>query len=282
MARKVMPRGPQTITELELVNTTGAPQANSYVRVDRSLGLVNQRLYRQHMTYYAEATLQTDQTQGLVEVYALATNWWCLGALRTAKKMHDRAMKDERNASGQSRWYDFRISGAPGGADELIPAGLIGDGAGGTVAVDTTGSEYEFSRIEDADGNGKAFSLFAASGATAYNVFTEWDRMGNIDVDPTSAPLGGYDAIVSDVQSENQVDLLEKGNNPPYNRLVMNLRWVKVGELYQTAGGAQSLSTGLFAAPLGLVYLKGFAATTSNVRLIVPPGDYKGVMASAI
>lgn len=275
-----MNRGPQTVTELDLTNPTGVPQAHSFVRIDRSLGLVNQRLYRQHMTYYAEAQLQTDQTQGVVEVYTLATNWWCLGAMRMAKKMHDRAMKEERVATGQARWYDFRISGLPPAADELIPAGL--DTNGSRVAVTTSGSEYEYSRVEDADGNAKTFELFTASGTGAYNVFTEWDRMGNIDSDPTSAPLGGYDAIVSDIQSENEVDLLEKGNNPPYDRLQMNLRWVKVGELYQTAGGAQSLSTGLFAAPLGIVYLKGLAATQDNVRILCAPGEYKGVMASAI
>jgi hypothetical protein len=232
------------------------------------------------MTYYAEAQLQTDQTQGVVEVYTLATNWWCLGAMRMAKKMHDRAMKEERVTTGQARWYDFRISGLPPAADELIPAGL--DTNGSRVAVTTSGSEYEYSRVEDADGNAKTFELFTASGTGAYNVFTEWDRMGNVDSDPTSAPLGGYDAIVSDIQSENEVDLLEKGNNPPYDRLQMNLRWVKVGELYQTAGGAQSLSTGLFAAPLGIVYLKGLAATQDNVRILCAPGEYKGVMASAI
>ena len=275
-----MSRGPQTVTELDLTNPTGVPQAHSYVRIDRSLSLVNQRLYRQHMTYYAEAELQTADNQGVVEVFALATNWWCLGAMRMAKKMHDRAMKDERVATGQARWYDFRIAGAPPNADELIPAGL--DASAARVAVDTTGSEYEFSRVEDADGNGKAFSLFDPSSSTGYNIFTEWDRMGNVDTDPTTAPLGGYDAIVSDVQSENQVDLLEKGNNPPYNRLVMNLRWVKVGELYQTSGGNQSLTTGMFAAPLGLVYLKGLAATQDNVRIHVAPGNYKGVLASAL
>lgn len=282
MARKMTSvRGPQTVTEIDLIDTSGAATPNTAVRIDRVASQVNQRLYRQHMTYYAECELQTDQNQGLVEVYTLATNWWCLGALRMAKKMHDRAMKDERVVTGQSRWYDFRINGLPALTSEVFPAGL--DANGNRVPVDAGSAEYHESRVEDADGNSKQFELFQASSAANYNVFTEWDRMGNVDTDPTNAPLGGYDGLVSDLQTENQVDLLERGNEPPYNRLVMNIRWIKVGELYQTAGGAQSLSTGLFAAPLGIVYLKGLnSSDAGNVRLHLAPGEYKGVMASAI
>ena len=282
MARKMTSvRGPQTVTEIDLIDTTGGATPHTCVRIDQAASAINQRLYRQHMTYYAECELQTDQNQTLVEVYTLATNWWCLGALRMAKKMHDRAMKDERAAVGQSRWYDFRINGLPALSTVAVPAGL--DANGNRVAVDLTGSEYETSRVEDADGNSKFFELFQASSATNYNVFTEWDRMGNVDTDPTTAPLGGYDGLVSDIQTENQVDLLERGNNPPYNRLVMNIRWVKVGELYQTGTGNQSLSTGMFAAPLGLVWLKGLnSSDAGNVRLHLAPGDYKGVLASAL
>ena len=281
MARKVTAvRGPQTITELDMTNPTGVPQANSFVRIDRSLSLVNQRLYRQHMTYYAEVVLQTADNQGIVEVYTLPTNWWCLGALRMAKKMHDRAMKEERALSGQSRWYDFRIGGAPWQADELIPSGL--DTNGNRVAVSTSNSEYEFSRIEDSNSVAKDFVLFDASNASRYNVFEEWDAMGNIDDEPSTPASGGYDAIVDDIQSNNQGRLLERGNQPPYDGDTHNLRMVKVGELYQTAGGSQSLTTGLFAAPLGLVFLKGLAATQDNTRVLVAPGDYKGVLASAL
>ena len=282
MARKVTTvRGPQTITEIDLTNTSGAPAANSLVRMDKALSEINQRLYRQHMTYYGEVTLQTDNVQGLVEVYTLATNWWNLGALRMAKRMHDRAMKEERGVAGQSRWYDFRIGGVPAVTDVLSPAGL--DGSGARVPVDITGSEYVLSTVEDSAGNAKTFQLFSASSASAYNVFTEWDRMGNIDDQPTTPTGGGYDEIVDDIQQENQNNLLSNGNQPPYNGDTMNIRWVKVGELYQTAGGAQSLTTGLFAAPLGLVYLKNYNTTQGdNVRLHVAPGEYKGVMASAI
>lgn len=282
MARQVKrPRGPQTITELDLTNPTGVAQANSFVRIDRSLSLINQRLYRQHMTYYAEATLQTDGNQALVEVFTLPTNWWCLGALRTAKKMHDRAMKEERAGVGQARWYDFRIAGNPAQADELIPAGSA-DATGTRTAVSQANSEYLFSLIRDSAGNDKLFQLFDASGATSYNVFSEWDAMGNIDDDPTTPVGGGYDNLLDDVQAENQNRLLGRGNLPPYDGDTFNLRMVKVGELYQTAGGAQSLSTGLFAAPLGLVFLKNTAGNQDNVRIMVAPGDYKGVMASAI
>ena len=282
MARKMTNvRGPQTITEIDLINPTGVPQANSFVRLDRLAALSNQRLYRQHMTYYGECTLQTDGEQSLIEVYTLPTNWWTLGALRMAKKMHDRAMKEERGLVGQARWYDFRISGNPPAADELIPAGL--DAAGTRVAVSTSNSEYFFSGVVDSDGNTKGFDLIAASSASKYNVFDEWDAMGNVQDDPAAPTAGGYDDIVDDIRSNNVDRLQNRGNEPPYDANSHNLRFVKVGELYQTAGGAQSLTTGLFAAPLGLVYLRGYSTTQGdNVRVLLAPGEYKGVMASAI
>jgi hypothetical protein len=282
MARKVTAvRGPQTVTEIDLTNPTGVPQQNSFVRLDRLAALSNQRLYRQHMTYYGECTLQTDGTQSLIEVYTLPTNWWTLGALRMAKKMHDRAMKEERGTSGQARWYDFRIAGVPPQADELVPAGL--DIAGNRIAVSTSNSEYLFSTVEDNAGNAKTFSWVDPTGSTRYNVFDEWDAMGNISDDPTTPTAGGYDDIDGAISSDNQNRLLDRGNLPPYDGDTHNLRFVKVGELYQTAGGAQSLSTGLFAAPLGIVFLKGYSTTQGdNVRVMLAPGEYKGVMASAI
>jgi hypothetical protein len=282
MARKMSNvRGPQTITEIDLTNPTGVPQQNSFVRLDRLASLSNQRLYRQHMTYYGECTLQTDGTQSLIEVFTLPTNWWTLGALRMAKKMHDRAMKEERGLAGQARWYDFRISGNPPQADELIPAGL--DAAGNRVAVSTSNSEYIMSGVVDSDGNTKSFDLIGASSSGRYNVFDEWDAMGNVQDDPSAPTSGGYDDIVDDIRSNNVDRLQNRGNEPPYDANSHNLRFVKVGELYQTAGGAQSLTTGLFAAPLGLVFLKGYSTTQGdNVRVLLAPGEYKGVMASAI
>ena len=282
MARKVTTvRGPQTVTEIDLTNPTGVPQQNSFVRIDRLASLSNQRLYRQHMTYYAECELQTAGDQSLIEVFTLPTNWWTLGALRMAKKMHDRAMKEERGMSGQSRWYDFRIAGSPPQADELLPAGL--DAAGARIAVSTANSEYDFSIVRDSDGNDKSFSWIDASAANRYNVFTEWDAMGNIDDSPTTVTAGGYDDLIDDIRGANQERLLDRGNQPPYDANSHNLRLVKVGELYQTAGGSQSLSTGMFAAPLGIVYLKGYSTTQGdNVRVHIAPGNYKGVLASAL
>lgn len=276
-----MIRGPQTVLELDFTNENSPVAGNSLVRIDKALSEINQRLYRQHMTYYAEAELQTDQDQGLIEVYTLATNWWCLGALRMAKRMHDRAMKEERGATGQARWYDFRIGGKPENTDDLSVVAI--DGAYQRVPVTTTGGEYEFSTVEDSAGNGKTFNLFGVSSSTRYNVFTEWDNMGAVDKDPTTVSAGGYDNIVDDIQSENQTSLLGLGNAPPYNPTTTNVRMVKVGELYQTQGGSQSLTTGMFAAPLGLVWLKGFNTTQGDtVRINVAPGNYKGVLASAL
>lgn len=276
-------RGPTTVTEIELFNTSGVPQANSYVKIPRALSIINQRMYREHMGYYAEVNLSARDEQSLIEVYALAPNWFTLGALRTAKEMYDKAMREERTmVASPGRWHDFHTRISITGADELVPGGL--DSTLTSVATSSAGSEWPESEIVDDAGNTKGFALFGASSATQYNVFSEYDAMGNISLDPSSPTTsGGYDQLDGTVRQENIDFLQQNGNAPPYDPNRMTTRMVKVGEVYSTAGGNTQLSTGVFYAPLGLVYIKGFAAVgTNSVSVNVVPGTYKGVHASAL
>lgn len=281
-------RGPNTVTEIELFNPTGVPQANSYVRIPRSLGIINQRLYREHRGYYAEINLSARDAQTTIEVYTIAPNWFNLGALRMAKEVYDKAMREERKmVASPGRWHDFHLRMGIPGADELLPGGIDGTLSGGNLqetVTDISGSSWPESLITDDNGTTKAFALFGASSSTQYNVFDEYDAMGNISQDPSNpTATGGYDRLDGSVREENIVALQVRGASPPYNPDTMNTRMVKVGELYSTASGNQSLSTGVFYAPLGLVYLKGYAAVGTNLcTLNVVPGTYKGVHTSAL
>lgn len=276
-------RGPNTVTEIELFNPTGVPQANSYVRIPRSLGIINQRLYREHRGYYAEINLSARDAQSTIEVYTLAPNWFTLGALRMAKEQYDKAMREERKmVASPGRWHDFHVRLGITGADELVPGGL--DLNLLENVTDITGSSWPESQITDDNGATKAFCLFGASSAVQYNVFEEYDAMGNISDDPSNpTTTGGYDRLDGTIREENIVALQQRGAQPPYNPESMSTRMVKVGELYSTASGNQQLSTGVFYAPLGLVYLKGYAAVGTNLcTLNVVPGTYKGVHTSAL
>jgi hypothetical protein len=270
-----------TALTFELGDTTGAPGPNSLIQVDKVLSEVNHRLYRQHMSYTCRVDLNTDANFSLVEVYALAPTWYVMNSLREAKRVHDDAMKEERALAGQARWYDFRIN--PNFAGTVTSLGAYGlDRNAAVDVVDTTGSEYQYSAIRDSGGGNKGFNLLGVSTSSAYSVFAEYDAMGNVSDSPETAPPGGYDGANADIESENIAVLQGRGNAPPYATDSWNVVWVKVGELYQTAGGSSSKSTGFFEAPLGLIYLPNHAATSTNISLRVKAGKYKGVHAEAL
>lgn len=267
-----------TALTFEVGNPAGSPTPHSMIRVPRVLSEVNHRLYRQHMMYSCRVNLNTGANVGQIDVYALAPTWYVLNALKAAKRVHDDAMKEERALVGQARWYDFRIRPDMVNTDELQAYGL--DKSTLTKAVvDRVGSEYVQSQIHDVNGNNKEFRLYGPSSISGYNVFEEYDAMGNISNDPTVSATGGYNEVNANITTENQEDLLNRGNAPPYNPLTWNVVWVKVGELYQTAGGASSRSTGYFDAPLGLIYMPNFTASNGEIRLDVRAGKYKGVQA---
>lgn len=271
-----------TTLTCDLTTTSGAPQPNSVIQVDRVMSELNHRLYRQHMVYTARVSLGTDAQTPRIDVYALAPTWYVMNSLRSAKRVHDDAMKEERALVGQSRWYDFRINQDIPLGEELQPAGLDKTTLA-LSAVSRTGSEYKYSQIHDVNGNNKFFQLVGASSATGFNVFEEYDAMGNVSDSPQTPATGGYNDVHSDVHSENMDDLLKQGNAPPYDTDTWNVVWVKVGELYRTASGTQSVSTGYFDAPLGIIYIPNYAQTTDGVlRLEVKAGKYKGVQAVPI
>lgn len=268
-----------TTLTCDLTTTSGAPQPNSVIQVDRVMSELNHRLYRQHMMYTARVTLGTDAQTPRVDVYALAPTWYVMNSLRAAKRVHDEAMKEERSLVGQARWYDFRIDQDIPLGEELQPAGLDKSTLA-MAAVERSGSEYAVSQIHDVSGQNKVFRLVGASSSSGFNVFEEYDAMGNVSQDPQTPAAGGYDNVHSDVDTPNMEDLLNRGNAPPYATDTWNVVWVKVGELYRTASGTQSVSTGFFDAPLGLIYLPNYSQTTDGVlRLEVKAGKYKGVQA---
>lgn len=258
----------------------GVAQPNSMIQVDKLLSNVNHRIYRQHMNYTCRVNLEDEGTTPVIDVYALMPSWYVMNALRTAKRVHDEAMKEERAAVGQARWYDFRIEPDLTLAESLKARGL--DKSLANADVDRAGYEYVFSQVEDANGNARTFVLSSATSGSVYNVFEEYDAMGNISNDPVTIAAGGYDELHAGNEAENQVYLLSRGNSPPYNPTTWNVVWVKVGTLYRNAQGDASRSTGFFEAPLGVIYIPNHASVADQLSLEVKAGTYKGVQAVPI
>lgn len=296
-------RGSTTVTEFPvspLVRTSAAH--GGWFSIPRSLSRLNHRLYREHQNYYASVSLNSKvPTTDPILVYTLAPTWYVQGALRAAKQMHDRAMREERATVKQARWYDFRLDldVDPAAYDEMLPYGIA---QAMTAVAAHTADEEVSSRVTDANGNQRVFTLRTATGGvrpagTAYNVFQEYDAMADTPVDnpAVSSGVAPYDDLTHQNQTENMANLQFRGDVPPYNGDSFDAYWIQVGELYVDAQGAQSLSTGMFQAPLGVVLLTppggtGFSDVgdgsinidRARVNVHVAPGTYKGVHTDAI
>ena len=261
------------------------------VQVDRLLSGVNHRLYRQHGNYRCKLKiLGGNANTGEIQVFALSNTWYVKNAIQMAKRIHDKAMEEERAMGAQSRWYDFRIADNTGPKDDFVQALRGAPGASTTLTVHP--GEYAVSQVEDAAGNLRQFELPAGGSGTGYNILLEYDRTDNAARDPVfELTTGAYDGVDATVEGENLVALSSKGNQPPYaNTDLLADIFVQVGQMQRMAvsagavhgAGISELSTGFFDAPLGLIWVKQSAAD-SNVllELEVAAGNYKGVRMEA-
>ena len=272
-------------TQLTYPIAKPAPVATStgHIMVPQLLSATGHRLYRQHGSYMLKINLLSAATSvPEIKVFALANHWYVKRAIQTAKQIYDAAVEDERALVTEGRWNDFRIEADNGSGVELL--GTIGSATTtGTGTPLTTAGEYQYSRVRDAAGNTKSFRLEGASGASHYNIFEEYDNMGNTARDPqqaSPAAVGGYDGASEVIDEQNVADLVIRGNDPPYNST--NLHddvFVQVGSIYRDTNGNQRLSTGFFSAPLGMVFLSyaGGPAENPTLELELKGGNYKGV-----
>lgn len=287
------------MTEFPVAQLANNPGTGGWISIPQELSKLNHRLYREHKNYYAEVTLNTAvSTPQPVLVYTLAPSWYVLGALRAAKRMYDKAMKDERQMVDQARWHDFRIAIAedmPAAYNQLHSYGLDQAMTGFTAH---TADEINAARVLDANNVQRCFSLRATTGTlltagTAYNVFEEYDAMADTPVDNPAVSSGSspYDDLIEEADTENMANLQYRGDVPPYNGDSFDAYWIQVGELHSSASGNQSASTGFFQAPLGLVLVAGavdahldggLTIDRTRVTVNVMPGTYKGVHADAL
>jgi hypothetical protein len=249
--------------------------------VPQLLSANGHRLYRQHGCYQVKVNLLDGNAQAEVKVYALANHWFVKRSIQQAKAIYDAAVSDERAVATEGRWNDFRIGSESG--FELLGTLLQSAPVSTATGALTSAGEYLYSRIRDAAGVTKDFRLNGPSGAGGYNVFEEYDNMGNTARHPqqaSPATVGAYDGAVETVDEQNMADLVIRGNDPPYDST--NLRdqvFVQVGSLYHDpVTGAQRLSTGFFPAPLGFVWLDyGTENRNPTLELELKSGKYKGV-----
>lgn len=250
----------------------------------RLLSTTNHRLYRQCGSYRMKIDIHTSaETVAGFRVFTLSNAWYVKRAIQTARDMHDRAMADETSVATKARWYDFRIGVGP-----LISA-ISDDMLAVLGSLPTNSNDVAFqgewlvSSIVCADGNSRGFDLTGATGTTRFNIFDEYDLMGNTSAQPFATATGGYDLATSEVDAGNVARLTGDGNLPPYNVSdLLDQVFVSQGQLYRS-GGLSRESTGFFDAPLGLVWIVPDSSTEPNppVMLEFQAGKYKGVRMEA-
>lgn len=273
-----------TETRFRLGRVNQLPTQLFKIDIPHLMSYYNHRLYRQCGVYRARIDLETSSlTADGFTVVTLANTWHVKRAIQTARDMHDVAMEQEMAVVGKSRWYDFRIyegSAIAAGQDELlVQAGTLPQ----NIAEKPYVGEWAYSAINDAQGNSKQFVLSGATSPAQYQIFEEYDRLGNANVEPQhTAVLGGYNDITAGVDSGDMNRLLSNGNEPPYSTTDLpDEVFVSRGKLFRQSNlsGVSRESTGFFDAPLGLVWIYMDSETTGHpsISLTVQGGSYKGV-----
>lgn len=259
-----------------------AAASNTIIQVDKLLSIANQRLYRQHGSYTVKLDLHLSGTAvgvNTIPVFALMPTWWVINSIRQAKAHFDEAMKEEDAQTKRARWYDFRIWHNATDCNEAAPHAM--DLTGGLPSEMSGADEYQYSEVRCTDAQDRKFKLTGATNAVAYNIFTEYDNMGNSSIEPVQLTNGAYELLTADIEEENTIHLTAAGNEPPYDGdSFPHKMWVQVGTLYNDNDGSQKLSTGYFEAPLGLIYLPGTDITQAPggaITMEVKSGGYKGV-----
>lgn len=270
-----------------LANSSGAPQANRVVLVDRMLSKLNRRLYRQGRFYKVKVDIDTTQGQ-TIEVFALRDDWAVHKAYQMAFKAYRSNSSEEREAlaPGQvARWEDFRVD--DGLAGDIVDPNLH-DVAGTPVAM-TTG-EFELATVTNGAGTRHTFT-WGTPGGTEFGLLQEYDKYANAPTSPTDVvgssgdrmPYGDLDTSVDDNMA---LDLQQHGDNPPYDRagLTAGNPLVKIAELNSASSGVQKLSTGYFTAPCGIIFITNVGAASNDPKISfeVASGDYKGVHAPSM
>lgn len=264
------------------------------IYADRIASRSNHRLYRQGRNYCLRLTLEPYQT-GNYAVFALRNDWMVHNAWKYAYETYLNNSKEELAAmsdNNKARWGDFRVvPGITGTTTEIQHTQF--DWSGQNWQRISSG---EFINSQVVDESGNAFTFGWGSAASMYNILTEYEKKGNQDRSPTSPEASaGYQGLDNDLQDLQLAHLGTAGNNPPYNATDIDdgTPWTMVGTIGADASGVQSLTTGYFNAPCGLVIVTktdNFALQDSaTLGLALPTmslefksGKYKGVHAPSM
>ncbi len=274
-----------------LVGTLGSAETEgpdtTYIDIFKDLSLVNHRLYRQGRVPMVRVgfvgPFQPAVTFASIGVQTLPNTWQVRKAHQLALEEYLRATKEERRRTGKARWHDFKVWYEDGmrSGTTLAPLGI------------TTGSsEWNYSQITKDDKSTEIrYKFIGSTDVNAYGMIAEYDSTADTDQDqpnnPASGGSGAYSDLHPDVSDKNKDNLLDEGDNPPYNpdnlQVQEQLTVIAVG-----SGKSDKLVSEWFPAPCGLLKLMSVVSSSEAVAddssgaffVEVMAGDYKGIHAT--
>lgn len=264
------------------------------IYADRIASRANHRLYRQGRNYCVRVNLTPSSTASYA-VLALRDDWMVHNAWKYAFQTYMNNSKEELDAlsaAGKARWSDFRVSsGVTGNSTEIL--GTQFD-ASGQNWLKLSAGEFVNSEVHDESGVARTFGWTGS--ATQFSILSEYQKKANTSSTPTTPETAaGYQVLDDDLQDGQLEHLGDAGNQPPYHSTSIGdgLPWVMIAELGTNTNGGQTLSTGYFNAPCGIVLvtkIDNFSLQDSaTLGMALPlmsldykPGNYKGIHAPSM
>lgn len=288
---------------------TGSGEDFHYIDLARELSAINNRLYRQGMTYHV-ANISVHDSQSSYTKFCTLPNTW---AMRNAWKrafqmwlnMNDQLAEPAlRNAAKASKYTDFKVYFNADHIDDTDKPKFTD--VEGNLRTD---GEWEHTRFFSTDGGtvdgftvhmmgnhvGSAGSYSSVSAIKAYNETLTYPEN---ESEQSTFDTGVWNNLIesSGVNDDISNALSDDNDEPPYDEFVFpgmkpsdvadgncpqpwSVREVHLQGTYQN-----SAMVGGFEVPCGLMCIETSGTADNTIGLIIElaPGSYKGVSAESM
>ena len=160
------------------------------------------------------------------------------------------------------------------------------------VGITEGSAEWNYSEIyQQALSANVQYKFIGSSDSNAYGMIAEYDQQQDTDDDSPDNPGGNvpYGGLHPDVDSTNQDNLLDEGDQPPYNPDALQVQ-LQMTNISVGSGKSDKLVSEWFPAPCGLIKVVAAIKAASGTApgadsdgaffVEVAAGDYKGIHAT--
>lgn len=280
-----------------------------YIDLARELSAINNRLYRQGMTYHVANISVHDSNSSFLKFCTLPNTWPLRNSWRRAFQMWLN-MNDQLDdqllstASKASKWTDFKVyfsddhrSDPDDGKFTDVEGNVRRDGEWEYTRFFSTdgGSVDEFSIHMLGTHTGSPGSYTSVGALAAYNETLTYPSASPSEVSTMDTGVWNNLIETAGVNDDLSTALSDDNDNPPYDAFIFpGMKAGMTGNSHQPWSAREihlkgtyqnSAMVGGFEVPLGLICVETGASSGENtIGLIIElaPGDYKGVSAESM